>query len=95
MLKLLKLAAPLLTTVVAKVARAEGPAAKARAAGASGGLTAVAAWPLAQAFIDGVMAGAVPELRQAGAAIGAAAIGYLVNRVVTWLSPANAGPPVK
>lgn len=77
-----------LTTVIGLVAK--GKAAKAIASGASAVVTIPVIAPLAHEFFAGLLEGAGPELRQAGALFGAAVATALVNYVVTWLAPANA-----
>jgi hypothetical protein len=76
-----------LTAIIGLVAK--GKAAKAIAAGASGIVTIPVVAPLVHEFMEGVLAGAGPELRQAGALVGAALASAAVNYAVTWFAPAN------
>jgi hypothetical protein len=77
-----------LTAIIGLVAK--GKAAKAIASGVGGIVTIPVVAPLVHEFLEGVLAGAGPELRQAGALVGAALASAAVNYAVTWFAPANA-----
>jgi hypothetical protein len=79
---------PILTAVVGTIARAKGPAAKARAAGAAGVVIA-AGQPIVDAFMTGFSQGALPQVEQLGVIVGTAVAGWIVGYAMVWLSPAN------
>mgnify|MGYP000582533516 CR=1 FL=1 len=78
----------ILTAAIGLVAK--GKASKAIASGASAVVTIPIVAPLAHEFFSGLLDGAGPELRQAGALFGAAVATAAVNYIVTWFAPANA-----
>lgn len=84
MLALLGTIAPYVVPVIARAFK--GPNAKANASGVAGGATAVIVWPLVDKLMGGIIAGAGPELEQAGVLIGSAVVGWIVNRATTWLT---------
>lgn len=77
----------ILTGIIGLIAK--GKAAKAIAGGASAIVTIPVVAPLAHEFFSGLREGAGPELRQAGALIGATLAAGLVQYAVTWIAPAN------
>lgn len=76
-----------LTAIIGTIAK--GKAAKAIASGASAVVTIPVVAPLAHEFFAGILEGAGPELRQAGALFGAAVATAAVNYALTWFAPAN------
>ena len=76
----------LLTGIIGKVAK--GAAAKAIASQYSGALTTGTTAAIA-VFGDGLAAGALPQIKQIGVVVGAAVAGGVLNRVTTWIAPAN------
>ena len=92
MISLLIAAIPVATKVVSTVFRAVGPSAKARAGAGASAITALTAWPLVSALLDGVFDGASPQIQQAGFYLGAFLAGWLawlIGRFITWVSPPN------
>lgn len=80
---------PILTTVVGMAFNASGRGDnKAQPAGPLGAIL-FAFFPLVEAFQSGLLDGAGDGFTQLGFAIGAAITGWIVNRVVIWLAPAN------
>lgn len=76
-----------LTAIIGLVAK--GKASKAIAATVGGALSVPVVQPIADALFDGILSGAVPEVRKAGVVIGATVAVMATNWILTWFAPAN------
>ena len=74
----------ILTGIIGTVAR--GAAAKAIASGVGGALVGS---QLPTVFIDGLLSGLTPEVRNAGVVIGGTIIGGAINAFLTYWAPKN------
>lgn len=76
-----------LTAIIGTIAK--GKASKAIAATVGGALSIPVVQPLADALFDGLLSGAVPEVKKAGTVIGATLAIMATNWILTWFAPAN------
>lgn len=86
MLAIVKLAIPVLTKVIGLIAK--GRNSKAITGGVGGAVTG-AALPFVDIFYTAFIEGLTPSIEQFGILLGATVGGWLFNKALVWLFPAN------